>query len=135
MCEERRSMVTKADLQGDEPKTVWSLTFSNMKLIMFLIVVVGAIWGAAGWMTATAQNNFDNRLSKELIAPDGSVYKSIYLESHRAINESQALTREEAKDIYSTIDLMKRQDVRSNQMLERVYMNVTGESPTPRILE
>lgn len=123
MCKERRVAVGKADMSGDQPKTAWSLTFGNIKVILFLIVIIGAIFGAANWMSTEAQFHFDHRLASELLPPEGSVYNAIH--SHMV----------EVETIQEEIDLMKRQDVRSNQMLERVFTVATGEKPPPRITE
>lgn len=131
MCKERRAMIGKANMEGKEPKSTWSANLSNGRFILLLIALISSIWGSAAWMTQTAQTNFDHRLLHELSAPEGSIYTTI----QREICSSHPLTPVEAEAMKGTIDLMKRQDVRSNQMLERVYTQLTGEQPPPRVTE
>jgi hypothetical protein len=65
MCEQRRSTVTRVDMQGREPKEVWSVNLEGVKFYVTLLIGIftlfGMVWAINQW---SARNVFGEELYK-----------------------------------------------------------------------
>lgn len=126
MCEDRRPTIGVTNMEGKEPKRVFSLNLTETKFVLSLLVLVvaflGILSGGADWMDARADSQCGVRISKELTPPAGSISNAI----GDAVNDHTAAARLEAMQAAQDFDQRLQ---RVEFVVELLYEETTGRKP------
>ena len=142
MCDERRSFFQVVGMDGENPQPRISINPTVAQfwagLIVSMIVIAGAIWGATAWVAGAA---FDQRFEQRMdefhaqVVPQISDLIDARIESHT--NKAQAEYRDRMERIRSEIATLQAQTANTQAMVWMLYRREFGlqppEAPPPAL--